>query len=459
MLFDIFRYMQSPVRSFSLLDGDPLASATLQHVLGSGRHGTVFLAQLGEKGKAPRNLDIDENEEADEVIDLRTEPQSMVAIKIAGTDSDVTAEVEALQTLAHPHIVRLISAEPPSTIAVEYCSGGTLNDLIVSASLSLHELRYVFQGVTAALEHIHDSGWVHGDISPSNIGIRPVGGAALFDFSTARLADGEELLQGTEEWAGPHRVAVPSFDVRCAAAIARRALDRGSIEPSIMKTLANLDSIVEQIDGGDVATVDELRVALGLGTTSRIPSDMAQRVGAGGAPPMSTTRDFGPRPGGQGGSEEQTSVDSRSNVVLALAVAAILVTISALAIEFLRHAGTDAPEAFPSILTERVVAAESTLVANNAIWDHGSGTRTITRTDGPEIWKVGEPGDLAAIGDWNCNGIETLGVLRPTDGTWFTFSNWSAGASSTVEHLASETPMSALDVRVRVDGCAQPLAG
>ncbi len=420
-----------------------MESAMLHRALGSGRHGTVFLGQIGqptEEGSPAQGLP----------------HENLVAIKIASTDTDITVEAEALRTLTHPNIVKVISAEPPSTLAVEFCSGGTLNDLIVAAPLSLHELRYVFHGVIAALEHIHALGWIHGDISPSNIGIRPVGGAALFDFSTARLADGEELLQGTEDWSGPNRLAEPSFDVRCAAAVARRALDGGSLEPQVVATLASLDGIVQQVDSGATVAIDDLRVALRLGTTTRISTDMAQRLGAGGAPPTSTTRDFGPRPGGQSGSDE-TTTSSRSRLPVVLAIIALLVVIAALAAEFLLPSTAEPAQSQPNaLLVERLVAAESTISANNASWDGESGTLTTSHSGEAELWKVGEPGDLAAIADWNCTGIPTLGVFRPSDGTWFTFSNWSAGATSTVEHLATGEPATTLNVQMRIDGCATP---
>lgn len=435
--------MQSPISSFSLLDDSPLESATLHRALGSGRHGTVFLGQIGqptEEGVPPQGLP----------------HENLVAIKIASTDTDITVEAEALARLAHPNIVKVISAEPPSTLAVEYCSGGTLNDLIVAAPLSLHELRYVFHGVTEALQHIHAMGWIHGDISPSNIGIRPVGGAALFDFSTARSADGKALIQGTEDWSGPNRLAEPSFDVRCAAAVALRALGEGSFEPQVVATLASLDGIVQQVDSGATVAIDDLRVALGLGTTTRISPDMPHRLGGGGAPPASTTRDFGPRPGGQSGNDE-TTASSRSRLPVVLAIIALLAVIAALAVEFLLPSTAEPAQSSPNpLLVERLVAAESTIAANNAIWDSASGTLTTSLSGEAELWKVGEPGDLAAIADWSCTGIPTLGVFRPSDGTWFTFSNWSAGATSTVQHLATGQPATTLDVRMRIDGCATP---
>ena len=430
MLFGIFQYMQSSPNAFSLLDGDPLESATLHHALGSGRHGTVFLGELGED-------------------------KTMAAIKIATAGEDVTAEVHALRNLTHPHIVKMLASEPPSTIAVEYCPGGTLAELISDSPLTLHELRYVFQGLTAALAYIHESGWIHGDLSPSNVGMRPLGGSALFDFSTARLADGEELLQGTEEWAGPRRMASPEFDIRCAAAIARTALDGDSLEPAIIATMTRLDHLVEQADAGVPVRVDDLRDALGLGSTTHTPSGIARRLGSGGPPPTSTTRDFGPRPGGRSDGDD-AAASPRPKISILLAAIAALVVIAALGIESLLPSTPAPTQQPPPLLIENVVASDTTLVSHDATWNDATGTLTITQNGEPELWKVGEPGDLAAIADWNCNGIDSLGVFRPVDGTWFTFPNWDAGATSSVENLGVAHLATGLDVRIGPDGCATP---
>ena len=98
--FDIFHYMQSPINSFSLLDEDPMESAMLHRALGSGRHGTVFLGQIGqptEEGSPAQGLP----------------HENLVAIKIASTDTDITVEAEALRTLTHPNICLLYTSPSP----------------------------------------------------------------------------------------------------------------------------------------------------------------------------------------------------------------------------------------------------------------------------------------------------------------------------------------------------------
>jgi hypothetical protein len=43
-------------------------------------------------------------------------------------------------------------------------------------------------------------------------------------------------------------------------------------------------------------------------------------------------------------------------------------------------------------------------------------------------YTVGRPGDVAVVGDWDCDGLETALVLRPSTGEVFAFSSWDDGA-------------------------------
>ena len=44
---------------------------------------------------------------------------------------------------------------------------------------------------------------------------------------------------------------------------------------------------------------------------------------------------------------------------------------------------------------------------------------------GGHRYRVGRVGDLAAIGDWDCDGTSTIAVLRPEDGTVHVFDRWA----------------------------------
>ena len=434
--------MQNDFRSFNIRDDSPLETAVLHGVLGSGRHGTVFQGQIA-------NVD------------------GPVAIKVAAEGQNLRNEVQALDTLSHPNIVTLYAHQLPSSIAVELCLAGTLTDRARCGAFEIDEVRNIFDGVTSALRYIHDAGWIHGDVSPSNIGLRPDDGPALFDFSTARKADGGEIHQGTQDYAGELRSAVASFDVRCTAAVIQSLLDPQTAEPEVVRIRGLLNELIEQADAGNSVDVADLRDALGLdeshhtADTSNITSP-GQLLGAPPRPPANPTRDFGPRPGGQGPDDADVRDRSRRPMVAAAIAFGVFVALSVIALELFiaggqRPTGEQIAASEASLQVERVLTAQRTLDMSAATWDIESGTLTRHNDDGTEVWKVGEAGDLAAIADWNCDGTETLGVLRPTTGVWFAFADWDSNSTSTVEYLDSDLVITGLDVALRSNGCANML--
>jgi serine/threonine protein kinase len=42
-------------------------------------------------------------------------------------------------------------------------------------------------------------------------------------------------------------------------------------------------------------------------------------------------------------------------------------------------------------------------------------------------YRVGQPGDVAVVGDWNCDGVATAALLRPETGEVFEFESWEDG--------------------------------
>jgi hypothetical protein len=106
-----------------------------------------------------------------------------------------------------------------------------------------------------------------------------------------------------------------------------------------------------------------------------------------------------------------------------------------------------------TVIVERT--ARETLAHAHATWDGDTGVITLAETQGSVTHlAVGEPGDVAAVGDWSCDGNETLGVYRPTSGNWFVFDSWEHDsiAVSTVLHRGDR-----LSVALDGDGCATPI--
>jgi len=96
-------------------------------------------------------------------------------------------EAKVLSTLKHPNIVEVISffkANSTVYMVMTYDYGITLNKLLTDKSLPITEnfLLTLFNSLLAGLDHIHSQQFIHLDIKPSNILVRPGNDALLLDF-------------------------------------------------------------------------------------------------------------------------------------------------------------------------------------------------------------------------------------------------------------------------------------
>jgi len=96
-------------------------------------------------------------------------------------------EAKVLSTLKHPNIVEVIGffkANSTVYMVMTYDYGLTLDKLLRDKSLSVTEdfLLTLFSSLLAGLSHIHSQQYIHLDIKPSNILVRPGNDALLLDF-------------------------------------------------------------------------------------------------------------------------------------------------------------------------------------------------------------------------------------------------------------------------------------
>lgn len=96
-------------------------------------------------------------------------------------------EAAALANLKHPNIVNVVnffSANGTVYIAMEYAQGQNLQAYIKKhrGYLSEQFMTTIFPPLLGALRTIHETGFLHLDIKPGNIHIRPGGRPLLLDF-------------------------------------------------------------------------------------------------------------------------------------------------------------------------------------------------------------------------------------------------------------------------------------
>lgn len=130
-------------------------------------------------------------------------------------------EAEFLSAFSHPNIVRLLGVGTPAHLLTEFLEGPTLSQLLDTKPqewLGVADAVRVAMHLGSALAHVHDRGFLHLDVKPSNIIIahgRPV----LFDFGCARRQDQARppYPAGTEGYIAPeeylHRTSTSAADV------------------------------------------------------------------------------------------------------------------------------------------------------------------------------------------------------------------------------------------------------
>jgi serine/threonine protein kinase len=177
----------------------------IDHVLGRGGMGSVYLASRGDAEFAPR-----------------------VALKVMrnGLDQDrvllrrFTEERQILATLEHPGVARLLEGGVTSDghpwFAMEYVDGMPLNRYVEAHELTLNEKLGLFLQIVDAVSYAHRNLIVHRDLKPSNILVTAHGHIKLLDFGIAKLlsptvaADAPNTRTGfqpfTPEYASPEQV-------------------------------------------------------------------------------------------------------------------------------------------------------------------------------------------------------------------------------------------------------------
>jgi serine/threonine-protein kinase len=138
-----------------------------------------------------------------------------------------TAEIEALKSLRHPGIVRLLAfgeEDGQPYFAMELVRGSSLEQLLrAGRRFSWRETTATALEVVRALKTAHDHGVIHRDLKPSNLLLAdpPVDGVTLklADFGIARLfGDSGQtqagMIVGTAEYMAPEQAAGRSVDQR-----------------------------------------------------------------------------------------------------------------------------------------------------------------------------------------------------------------------------------------------------
>jgi serine/threonine protein kinase len=130
---------------------------------------------------------------------------------------DLAREVEALEALAHPTLVRSFDAAldgPRPHVLIEHLEGPSLRRLIKrDGAIGLQQLLPLAANVAGALQYMANRGYVHLDVKPDNIvmGLPP----RLVDLSVARSVERAAATSGpigTDPYMAPEQCGEPAAE-------------------------------------------------------------------------------------------------------------------------------------------------------------------------------------------------------------------------------------------------------
>lgn len=151
--------------------------------------------------------------------------KTIARAKIKNWDRFLT-EVKILQTLDHPHVIKLFEYFEDDTnvyLVTELCSGGELFDRIIAAEYFNEAMAAkIFKQILLALNYCHNENVVHRDLKPENFLFVDEGENSdlkIIDFGLSKIINSGRLQRmktraGTPYYISPE-VLAGNYDVSC----------------------------------------------------------------------------------------------------------------------------------------------------------------------------------------------------------------------------------------------------
>jgi serine/threonine protein kinase len=202
--------------------------------------------QLGEGGQA----------HTFRVVDLNGDRKISYALKRLKNVQRLErfrSEVEALKSLGHPNVIKLIDfnfeAEPPYLVS-EFCAEGNLEENIDRFSQDPLQALALFVQICEGVAEAHHRNIIHRDLKPTNILLRNSDGSPVVaDFGLCYIEGGERHTL-TEEVVGPRWFMAPELEDG-------RASDSDITPASDIYSLGKL--LYWLMSGGEIFSREKLR--------------------------------------------------------------------------------------------------------------------------------------------------------------------------------------------------------
>jgi len=160
-------------------------------------------------------------------------------------EEDLITEVDMMNTLRHPNIVKFLSAyrvEGDLWVVMEFMGGGSLTDILeLHKDLEIKEeyIARIMLESLKALEYIHSLHRIHRDIKSDNILLDTNGAVKLADFGyTVQLTESKNKRNttiGTPYWEAPEVITGDLYDAKVDIwSLGVMALEMAEGEPPYM---------------------------------------------------------------------------------------------------------------------------------------------------------------------------------------------------------------------------------
>ena len=150
--------------------------------LSSGRYHITDMLGKGGMGEVYKAFDTKRNR--DVVIKV---PNAIVLQDESGRKR-FEREYLTLRKLSHPHVVSIFEARQRGNIpyaVMQYLPGGDLSERLSNDPAKLHDWLPV---IAEALDYVHQNGYVHRDVKPTNILFDSEDRALLSDFGIIKIS-------------------------------------------------------------------------------------------------------------------------------------------------------------------------------------------------------------------------------------------------------------------------------
>ncbi|MDP8203070.1 MAG: protein kinase [Candidatus Tenebribacter mawsonii] len=150
-------------------------------ILGKGAYGEVFLAVEKISGK----------EVAIKCL-LEKDPENQESI---------LHEIETVSKLSHPNVINYLHSfydDGLLYLVMEYCSGGSLRDLLNKKNISYNIALKYCSTIAAAMDFIHNKEIIHHDIKPDNILFDSNNNLKISDFGISNSLGGTPYYKAPE---------------------------------------------------------------------------------------------------------------------------------------------------------------------------------------------------------------------------------------------------------------------